>query len=42
LAKQTIERAKFVLANLFESSDVSKDAIDEVIIVGGCSRIPAM
>ena len=42
LAKPTIDRAKKVLDNLFDTTKVNKKFIDEVIIVGGGSRIPVM
>ena len=42
LSKQIIERAKSVLANLFESSGIAKASIEDVIVVGGCSRVPAI
>lgn len=42
LSKDIIEKAEDVLDNLFKSSDFKKSMIDDVIIIGGASRIPVM
>ena len=42
LAEPIIEQAYDILNNLFAASDTSRKAIDDILIVGGSSRIPAM
>lgn len=42
LSAPIIKQAHDILDNLFAASDTKKTSIDDILIVGGSARVPAM